>query len=93
MGKPSTATHKTVWMFRSDDEDLTKLKRLLVVRNVTTTAGATTPNALGIAIRIAVKQLEQDSDGYPRQGEPADNVTFGPFTASALTHSESEGTP
>ncbi len=60
MGKPSTTTHKPVWMFRSDDEDLTKLKRLLVVRNVTTPAGATTAYTLGVAIRLAVKQLEQE---------------------------------
>ncbi len=58
MGKPSTTTHKPVWMFRSDDADLAKLKGCLMQsygKNITT------PDALGVALRLAVKQLEQEA--------------------------------
>jgi hypothetical protein len=58
MGKPSVTTHKAVWLYRKDDEDLRKLKNLLGLRNET---NATTPDALGEAIRLAVKQLEKEA--------------------------------
>jgi hypothetical protein len=55
MANPNVTTHKAVWIYRKDDADLTKLKNLLGLRNETT---ATTPDALGEAIRLAVAQLE-----------------------------------
>jgi hypothetical protein len=58
MGKPSTTTHKLVWTFRSDENDLTKLKQLLGLSQGGRTF--TTPEAIGVAIRLAVKQLEQE---------------------------------
>lgn len=57
MGKPSVTTHMAVWLYRKDQADLVKLKNLLGLRNETT---ATTPDALGEAIRLAVTQLEQE---------------------------------
>ena len=58
MGKPSTTTHKPVWIRRSDDADLVKLKHLLGLKHG---GDVTIPDALGIAIQLAVKQLEQEA--------------------------------
>lgn len=55
MGKSSD---KPVWMHRSDEPELTKLKNLLGLRNGDRT---TTPDALSEAIRLAVKKLEQEA--------------------------------
>jgi hypothetical protein len=55
VANPSVTTHKAVWIYRKDDADLTKLKNLLGLRKETT---ATTPDALGEAIRLAVALLE-----------------------------------
>ena len=53
-----TETQKPVWMFRSDDADLVKLKNLLGLKYG---SNVTTPVAIGEAIQIAVKQLEQEA--------------------------------
>ena len=57
MGKPSTTTHKPVWMFRSDDAGLARLKHLLGLRD---NKAVSTPDAIGDAIRARVADLESD---------------------------------
>lgn len=59
MTAPPLTTHKPVWMHRSDEADLVKLKNLLGLRDGTT---VTIPDAIGEAIRRTVAELEQGGD-------------------------------
>ncbi len=51
MGKPSTTTHISLWMFRSDRANLAKFKGILAQHYGTT---VTTPVAIGEALRAGI---------------------------------------
>ncbi len=58
MGKPSTTTHKQLWMFRSDEVDLAKFKGILAQHYG---ASVTTPVAIGEALRAAIDYWKESS--------------------------------
>lgn len=92
---------RSVWMRRADEANLNVLKNLLGLRDGKTPS---TPDAIGIAIRVSLDELKR-TDGYPRQDSsgprswepgwvpPAGTTHIGPFTTSAYMHSEPESTP